>query len=48
MSLGWDLSPTAFLGGVESLGWDHSEALGRKVERKEEHRSKEEGTPSPT
>lgn len=48
MNLGWDLSPTAFPGGVESLGWDHSEALGGGVEKKEEHRSKEKGDPSPT
>lgn len=30
MSLGWDLSPTAFRDGVVSPGCDHSEALGEK------------------
>lgn len=34
MSLGWDLSPTAFPGGVELLGWDPSEALGRRSRKK--------------
>lgn len=42
MSLGWDQSPTASPGGVESLGWDQSETLGRGGGEKGGTRVKEE------
>lgn len=43
MSLGWGLLPTVFPGGVEVLGWDHSEALGRAGREKRGMQVKEEG-----